>query len=56
MKFVITQVQGCVDGLEWLKVNVDLLFLAKLFQCTRPTHLEGPESQTDLSLHAMSPP
>ena len=28
VKFVVAQVERCVDGLERLKVNVDLAFLA----------------------------
>ena len=32
MEFVVTKVKGGVDGLEWFKVNVDLLFLALICQ------------------------
>ena len=39
MEFVITQIQRCVDRLERLKVNVDLLFLALVCQdCTSVHH------------------
>ena len=38
MELVVTQVQRCIDWLEWLKVNVDLLFFTLFCQDCAGVH------------------